>query len=345
MAPDRPPVRPPALPGLALAGLLLAVTASCLHAADVLYYGVAKLRQYTQAGDAPPVSPATNGFAFAALVVGATNHAVTAATVRPPGSLPALTLLSVTNGLAHLHEESFDTAAALDAAYPSRGSLFNPSVYTFTIDTAREGRRQAGVSYLGALAFPGAARLRNPGAALGIDPAADFILRWEVPGGSFLEVVQIAVTDAATNLVFASPLPLTPDALNGLSTEIRIPAYTLPPDADLQGHVAVLRTGLPDTDAIPGATGVAALVSDTAFSLRTRPAPAAPRLEVFPVDGAAVGLRFHCETNRSLHLQGSTNLVDWGDLLVTNTTATTGEFREVTAPPPARRFYRLQIGP
>jgi len=314
-------------------------------AADVQLFGVVKLQQLEQTVGSRPVSPATGAFAFAALVVGATNHAVTNATVKPPGTLPLRTLGPVTNGLAQWFEERFDSAAALDAAYPSRGGLLNPSVYTFTMDTAHDGRRQATVSYFGALSTPPTATVVNLEVAQTIDTTTEFTLRWDIPGGSFLDLVQVAVTDAATNLVFASPPPLSPGSLNGNAQELSIPAYTLPPGTNLIGHLAVIRAGLPNTNSIPGALGLAALVKDTAFPLHTRPAPAQPHLTIVSGSTLPIRLEFTAETNRVLHLQGSTNLVAWEDLLVTNTASGVGSHVDSATTTLPRRAYRLQVGP
>lgn len=327
------------------AGLFASVLLPSLLAADVQLFGVVKLQQLEQTVGGLPVSPPTGAFAFEAIVVGTTNHSVTSATVEPPANLPSRTLGSVTNGLAFWFEARFDSAAALDAAYPSRGGLISPSRYTFTIDTAHEGRRQAAVSYFGVLSSPPVARIVNLGEAQSLDTTTAFTLRWDIPGGSFLDLVQVAVTDAATNLLFASPAPLAPGALSGLSTEITVPAFTLPPGAALLGHVAVVRPGLPNTDGIPGATGLAALAKDTGFTLQTRPAPAPPRLEIVSGTAHPVRLRFLAETNRNLHLQGSSNLVDWQDLLVTNTASGVGEHTDLASGTASHRAYRIQVGP
>jgi hypothetical protein len=181
---------------------------------DVQLFGVVKLHQFEQTVVGPPKPAGETPYSFQALVVGATNHAVTAATVKAPGSLPERTLVAVTNGLALAFEERFTTASALDATYPSRGGLFNASTYAFTVTTVHDGTKSANVSYFGALFEPPVAEILDLSAAQAVDTSTDFVLRWKPLNGTFLDLVQVAITGPATNVAFASPLPFAEGALN-----------------------------------------------------------------------------------------------------------------------------------
>lgn len=313
--------------------------------ADALFYGVVKLHQYEQALGSVPNPLESNGFVFTAFVLNATNNSVTNATVKVPGSATVRPLVSVTNGIARLFQESYDTSTALDAAYPSSASLFNPSVYQLTLSGVSDGTRTASLSYW-LVTPPPTPRLANLAAAQTVDTTADFTLEWEAPGGIVLDLVQLALVDSAGNLAFASPLPFEPGALTGNSSSVTIPAYMLPPGAQLSGHLVIARTSLPNTDSVPGAVGVASLAKDVAFALVTRPPPLAPRLGVVSTAGNRLTLEVQGEPNRNYRLQHSTDLRQWQDLLVTNLLQGSVQ---VTDPQVIRsvdrRFYRMQVGP
>jgi len=323
---------------------LLGLALAQLHfglAADASYYGVIKSTQYEQTVSAPPVVLASNAYAFNAFVWPATNFVVTNATVKPPNATPARTLTLDTNGAYLRFSEFFDTPSALDGAYPSSASLFNPSVYVFTIHAVNDGARSGKASYL-LSSTPSTPQLTGLAAAQSLDTTRDFTVTWNSLGGSSLDLVQLLVLDAESNVVYTSAFPFTTNALNGASTSETIPANALPPGASLTGHLLIAKPGLPDTSTYPGATGIAALAKDTAFPMTTRPAPVRPRLEIAST-AAPVQIHFTGETNRNYHLQAATNFLNWADLLVTNRASVSFTDTQSTSLP--RRFYRIQVGP
>lgn len=315
-----------------------------LAAGDVAFYGVVKLHQYEQAPSGGPQLLASNAFAFEAFVVPATNYAVTNATVKPPGATPARVLWAESNGLAFRYEERFDAQPALDAAYPSSGSLFNPSVYALAMQTAHDGAQSGSVSYW-LVTTPPTPEVSNLDQAQAIDTTADFTLQWSLAGGTLLDIVELLVVDARSNFVFASPAPFQPGALNGASTAGLIPANTLPPGADLFGHLVIARPGLPNTNSCPGAIGIAALAKDVAFPLAARPAPAPPRLLVISSNAAPFQLRVLGETNRNYHLQATADFGSWQELWATNSPTGCWDFTDPQSAAAARRFYRVRVGP
>jgi hypothetical protein len=187
-------------------------------------------------------------------------------------------------------------------------------------------------------------RRNSPGwrRAQSIDTTRSFTVTWNSLGGSTLDLVQVLVLNAESNIVYTSAVPFTTNALNGISTSETIPANTLPPGASLTGHLVNAKPGLPDTSTYPGATGIAALAKDTAFPLTTRPAPVRPQLQILS-GTLPIQIRFVGETNRNYHLQAATNFVDWRELLVTNAAA--GVLTDTQSTRLPRRFYRMQVGP
>lgn len=331
--------------GLAVAAL------SCLagwlaQAADVAYFGVAKSQEFVQTSAAAPVARSTNGFAFNAFVLATSNRVVTNATVKPPTPTPlrALAPTDADTEAAWRYEERFSTQSALDAAYPS-GNLFNPVHYTTTLYTLRDGVRTADLSFAlaGLVGTPPTPQVLNFDAAQAIDHTAGFQLQFRASGNSLLDLVQVFVLDAASNLVFTSPMPFSPGALTGTSTTAVIPAYALPPGSALTGHLTFARPVGLETNAYPGAIGASAVVRDTEFPMVTRPAPALPRLEVLSAGGPPYQIRYTGESGRNYHLQAADRFTDWIELGVTNLPSAT--FEDPASATLQRRFYRVQVGP
>lgn len=327
------------------------VISGCALGADALFYGVIKSHQFEQAPGGTPQQLPTNAFAFNAFVVCATSNSVTSATVKVPdrdGTIHSLG--SESNGVALRFEARFQTQSALDAAYPSSGSLFNPSVYTITMNTVHDGVRSPKVSYF-LVSLPKTPAIANLPAAQAIDGTQDFTLRWDSLSGTILDIVQLLVTDSASNLWFYSPPPFTPGALDGNSTSTVIPAGRLPPGRDLIGHLLIARPGLPNTNGYEGAIGIAALLKDTAFPLATLPA-LPPTLEVRSTNARPFQVDFHGESNRVYHLLATTNLASTGDdpnawrqIATTNSPTGHGTFTDTQSALLPQRWYRLQVGP
>jgi hypothetical protein len=314
-----------------------------LSAADVSDYGVIKSIQFQQTNDLAPVPLATNAYGFHAFVVASTNNVVTNSTVKVGNNTPIP--LTSTNSVFWLFQDAFNSQSALDTAYPA-GSIFSPVNYTLTMSTTNDGIRSGSVNFfllIVPVSYPTTPQLTNLATAQTIDTTRDFALSWDSLGGSTLAVVQLTVLDASSNVVFASPAPFQPGALNGASTGYVIPAYSLPQGTNLQGHLTIANPGAPNTNSYPGATGVAALAKDTEFPVITRRAPAAPLLSL-RVQAAQAVVQLTGESNRLYNLLVSSNLLNWSTLYSTD--CPSAEFI-YTDPQPATnlaRFYRAKVG-
>jgi hypothetical protein len=314
-----------------------------LSAADVSDYGVVKSIRYQQTNDLAPVPLATNAYVFNAFVVASTNDVVTNATVKV-GTNPPIPLTS-TNTADWLFQDPFNSQTALDTAYPA-GSVISPVNYTLTMYTTNDGVRSGSVNFfllIFPVSYPTTPQLTNLAAAQTIDTTRDFPLAWDSLGGSTLAVVQLTVLDAASNVVFASPAPFQPGALNGASTGYVIPAYNLPAGTNLQGHLTIANPGTPNTNSYPGATGVAALAKDTQFPLVTRPAPRAPLLSLHEQASQAV-VQLSGESNRLYQLFASSNLQSWSTLYTTDCPNAGFSYADPQPATNAARSYRAKVG-
>ena len=329
-------------------GFVLGFAGPWGHAADVAFFGIIKSQEFVQTNASAPGARPSNGFAFNALVLASTNQVLTNATVKPSNTTPLRTLLATNaDHVFWRFEERFDSQASLDATYPN-GSLFSPANYTVTLGTTNDGIKSVNLNYsLLPLAGgqPAVPQVTDFAAAQAIDQTADFRLRFVPSGNTLIDLVQVIVLDASSNIVFASPAPFSAGALTGASNSVVIPRYTLPPGENLIGHLAFVRPAFLETNAYPGAIGVPAVLRDTEFPLVTRPAPKPPRLEVLSPGITPLIIGFIGESNRNYLLQGSVNLSNWLDLTLTNSPTGIGSFTNDTSALLPSRFYRIKVGP
>lgn len=313
--------------------------------ADVSYYALIKSQQWLQTNSAGAILPATNAWAFDALVVANLTNGVTNATIQGQYPSPLETLVLQSNRLELLFEQRFDTQSAMDGLFPN-GPIIGTG-FTVTMFGTNDGVRTGTLSFPSGSfnQYPSSPTLANFTAAQSVDSTTDFTFLWNFSGGKTSDVVQVTVVGTAGSLLFSSPAPFSTNALTGLSNSIVIPAYTLPAGSNLQAHLSVGRPVGANTSSYPGATGIAVLGIDIQFPLVTRPDPVHPRLTVLSTKPAPPRLQFTGETNRNYHLQFTTNFVSWQDLLVTNSPTGTGTVTDTSSPIPGKRFYRIKVGP
>jgi len=311
----------------------------------VSFFGIFKSQQYVQTSSGAPVTPPTNAFAFNAFVYAAAEGLVTNATVRRTGSGNLYTLLPDFGGAVLRYEYRTNSQAGVDAVFPN-GNFLSPVNYTVSMETVNDGLRGAALNFSAAalLGSPPVLPITDLAAAQAIDTAASFTLRWNASGGQFIDLVQVVISNSTGEVVYTSPAPFTDGGLTGSSNSVLIPAYTLPPGTNLTGHLTIVRPVGLETNTYPGAIGVAGIVRDTEFLMVTRPLRA-PRLEVVSSNAAPFRLSFTGESNRTYHLQATTNFLFWQDLFVTNLPSTNGGYTDPASPALDRRFYRLQVGP
>jgi hypothetical protein len=313
------------------------------RAADVTFFGMIKSMPYEQTNQPAPQLLATNAFGFNAFAVGVTNGSILSASVKPSNATPVRQLLPDEFNLIWRFEERFQTQSAMDAVYPA-GSVFSPVNYSYTSEGANDGVKTASLNFyilFIPISYPPTPQITNLASAQTIDNTRNFELKWNSLGGSELSLVQLLIVDRSSNVVFLSPLPFTPGALDGTSLGAVIPANTLPGDEELIGHLAVGNPGLPNTNSYPGAVGIPSLGKDTEFRIKTRPSPAPPVVEIRSV--MPMELLISGESDRLYQVEASEDLKDWTNVGSFFGSAMPTSFRD-DAPPAARRFYRIRVG-
>jgi hypothetical protein len=159
-----------------------------------------------------------------------------------------------------------------------------------------------------------------------------------------LAILQLLILDSSSNVVYSTPSPFQTGALSASSTQTIVPAFSLPPGTNLIGHLTVANLGTPNTNAYPGAVGVPALAKDVYFSLATRPAPAAPHVEIHSTTDGMKVVRVTAEPNRLLHVEGATIFKGWTNLLTSNSVSGIIEYSDPSSTNLPGRFYRARLG-
>ncbi len=233
-----------------------------LHTVDVRSAGVVKGQLFQQSDATAPVS---QGFAIQMFVdsrgpsLGLSN-----ATVQLPNSGPTITL-QATNDFEFKDQNS--TSSGLDAAYPD-------GVYTATLTTVHDATKTFSLPVTNILAQMATPHISNYAAAQAVNPGKDFTLAWDaLAGGLPADFVQLTLSIQTTNGssdIFQTSEPLTPTALNGTSTSVTIPAFTLQPGTAYSGTLMYSRVTSPlDSATYPGALGIAGDIKRVNFNLRT----------------------------------------------------------------------------
>jgi hypothetical protein len=299
----------------ALASTVL-VASMAAHAADVIFYAVAKDEGFDQSSAAAPV-PKGNPYRFNAIVGLAAANSINGATVQ---SLPSGSVYPLVAGIYTFDfQGKFTTLAALNAAAPNGN-------YRLVIDAVHDGTHTITLPLNGD-AYPGTnPHISNFTAAQAVNPAAAFTLTWDAfSGGTTTDFIQAIIADVSGTALFQTPDPGQSGALNGTATSVVIPANTLPAATTLGGQLLIARPVATDSTAYPGVTGFASYYKFTQFGLTTTAVTSAPSRLVAVTAGnpGQFQLQLIGQAGRYV-VEASTNLQAWGPL-ITNT-AVGGQF-------------------
>ena len=249
------------------------------NAPDVKLYAVLKGQESIQAGPGAPTVDPESPFHFALFVDGRGEGSITNAVVRSPrgatnvleeqggpnGSPAADVEIGGQSGSSFKFEQTFGVKTVFDTAFGAGG-------YSFYIHTAHDGLRTATLT-LPPETYPAVPHISNWAAAQAVDPAADFTLTWDAfPGATTNDFVQVQVSGELGN-VFETAGPRRPGSLNGRSTGVTIPAGTLPSAGNYEAMVLLAKFVNVNTNAIPGALGLAAYARATRVPLVTGAPP------------------------------------------------------------------------
>jgi len=253
-----------------------------MRATDIGSIALAKGQQWNQTGAGALALADSDAFFFNASVDFLQYYSGTNVTLR----LPNGTLKPMSSAQGNYVFESFNTQAALDAAYPD-------GQYTFTIHSSLFGYRTNTLSLSGN--YPTTPQINDYAAAQAINGAADFALTWNpFAGGTVGDFVQVTLGssyafDYGPPDITNSPNFGTPGALNGTATGITIGANTLYAQQTDLGTLEFVKLADSNTT-YPGAKATASYSKTTSFQIQSTTGLQAPDLAVtsFTVVGAVV---------------------------------------------------------
>ena len=198
----------------------------------------AKMQRWLQVTGMAPIPDPTTPYAFVAEAWMPSGGLLAAARLAGPGG--SETALPTRGAEAAFSAGSPDPAS-LDGAWPD-GS------YRLSLQPA-SGPERAGTVVLGPGSFPPAPEFLDPAALVSLSARLPHLIQWRpLSGGTLVDRVELRIEDIFGEVVFRSPRPGDPGALNGTHTAFQLPARTL-----TNGFIGVLRITFLSTTSVSGA--------------------------------------------------------------------------------------------
>ncbi len=283
------------------------------HAGDVLGYSVIKGHFLNQTDPDTLVTDPDFGFSILASVNLTDFYLVSAASVRPPGgSVVAMDDL----GDSWDFLDSVESLAALNVKY-GWGN------YTISFTAENDGKFTCALN-LPETPLPPTPKLLNFTEVQSVNAAKALTLHWdfsETPeAGDF---VQVYLNEGHAE-VFSTPNYGEPEALDGTSRLVTIPASTLEPGIFYSLNIEITRLAGTNSLCYPDAEGVTATFASTSVDLVTLTPPTL-RL-ISPPQNGTVSIEVRAEPGKTVVLQGSPVLAPWTNLQTNATPSGTNLF-------------------
>jgi hypothetical protein len=168
-----------------------------------------------------------------------------------------------------------DTEIGIDVGVESPLQLdthWPDGAYTLQLQRKNEGPVSLSLNLTGS-AYPPVPQVVNFTTLQSASASANITVQWSPMGGTATDFIYFQVSEIDGDVLYESPLPGSPGALNGTSTQAVIPAGTLSPGRDYRGEVVFLKTSDLKTSPAPALAGYYKL---TGFLIHTAPAASTP---------------------------------------------------------------------
>lgn len=251
-----------------------------LNAADVLFYGWGKGKNFQQTGTSTTVTDAVDpwevtGFAF----LNPANGALSAASF---GTAASPTLYPMSNdGDRWQVGDTASSQAAIDAAVPN-------GTYRITMQAVHDGTKTADLALSGNN-YPNTPVATNYTAMQAVNPGANFTVQWNsFTGGTTNDLIiaslvqnQFAPYGSITN----SPYPGTSGSLDGTKGAWTIPSSVFTANSTSYVRVVFYKVVSTNKTAYAGVTGYAVYGTGTTIPLvTTSPLPTLPTITASPTN-------------------------------------------------------------
>jgi hypothetical protein len=279
---------------------------------DVNWYGIAKIRRFTQNSVLAPVPAAAGAFGFSAFTFATDPLNVQNVSLKLPNAkMKVLTA----NGANWTAAENFDGQAQLDAAY-----VIGP--YELNIQTLHNSLQKLPLP-LASASFPLPIQISNWNEASALDSTRTFALKWlPLAGGTADDFVQVTVTKNGKVIFRTSDFPGAAGVLDGRATSVNLPAGLLLPGEAAEVTLNYLKSVSSDPFSYPQSLGTVACGCETRATIRAAGGNiAAAQLTGARVSNGILEFNLTCTEGRQQIIQVSRDLIHWSDVLVTNAPA------------------------
>jgi hypothetical protein len=234
-----------ALVGLGLASVLAAGSLR----ADLVAYGVFKGESYFQESAGAPGAGQLDDYGVQAFALTAPEASPFLIFVWPTAefAIPIVTQ-SLDDGPEWFGEDGFSTASERDNSFPDGQVRFQVMGLTSSVDATMT---------LTTPALPPIPAVANYAATQAIDPDQSFALQWNSFAGAGAQDVIWVRIDSGEGLLFSTPIPGAPGALNGTATQVVIPAGTLNGQNSIVATIAFVKVGAQTPGSLPDSTALA----------------------------------------------------------------------------------------
>ncbi len=300
-------------------------------------YTLFKTVNYVQTNNAAPVIDPELGATFASFLNPRTNQSYSSASITIPGG--STRSLSNFFGSYYFLYQTFPSQAALDAAFPN-------GLYHFTGQVSGGGQVGANIT-LPENSYPPVPQVLNLAELQGMNPNADFTLRWNpfTAAGQY-DMISLEIHNQTDSEVFYAPDFCLPRPLPNTATSIVIPAGTFKTSGQFEGTLRFSRLAALDTNSIPGSSGVAGIAVSTSFGFQVGSTnqTSAPKWTGFHRNSDnSVDLQLSGPANKTYIIEASSNLTQWTAILTTNSPSGSVNYHDAQAGLTPYRFFRARM--
>ena len=260
----------------------LMVMSAGLFGADVYCGAVVKSVDYWQSGPTTQSYDGATPYTFIAIAPETSNS---------PDSLVSGNLKSGATVLGTFGPpncqwtQKFASAAAMDAAYPNGN-------YTLSITGLNDGTHSSTLG-IGSTSYLSVPLVSNYNALQAIDATQPFTINWGAISGAqgldsfMLQIRTIDIEGWGTDeVLYATPWPGQPGALNYLATSVTVPAGVLAPGNSYEMSLMMVHMDSVDLAAYPGVPLVTGYANWDHMRIQTIPEPAT--LTLLTIGGLAL---------------------------------------------------------
>ena len=279
---------------------------------DVNWYGIAKMRRFTQNSVLSPAPAISSGFGFSAFTLGTDPLNVQSTSLKLPNG--KVKILSA-SGATWTATENFDAQTQLEAAYAI-------GMYEMSMQTLHNNVQKLSLS-LASAPFPLPLQISNWNDASALDSTRAFALKWlPLAGATADDFIQVTVLKNGKVVFRTSDYPGGPGALDGRATSVNLPAGLLSPGEAAEVSLTYFKSLFSDPFSYPQSLGTVGSGCETRATIQAAGGSlSAAELTEAQVTNGILEFNLACADGRQQIIQVSRDLIHWSDALVTNAPA------------------------